>query len=228
MKTTSVLFLMPLAFTAGHALADAHLPAGYYGSAKYLQSTQRASELNTSSRPGVGQFVSGNEKEHLDGAALAAGYQFGNGWRTEAEYRFRQKTEYTSGSTLFPPSFNHLQTETESLMLNVYRDYALGYGFSLYGTAGLGISKIRAGGWQGVTTREYASATQNNLTYTLGAGISYTVLEPLTLDLGYRYVDLGKIESGYNNFTNVRGLKDEQMKARLVSNEFTLGARYLF
>ncbi len=209
MKITSVLFLMPLAFTAGHALADAHLPAGYYGSAKYLQSTQRASELNTSSRPGVGQFVSGNEKEHLDGAALAAGYQFGNGWRTEAEYRFRQKTEYTSGSTLFPSSFNHLQTETESLMLNVYRDYALGYGFSLYGTAGLGVSKIRAGGW-------------------LGAGISYTVLEPLTLDLGYRYVDLGKIESGYNNFTNVRGLKDEQMKARLVSNEFTLGARYLF
>ncbi|MBI3311450.1 MAG: porin family protein, partial [Serratia liquefaciens] len=42
------------------------------------------------------------------------------------------------------------------------------------------------------------------------------------------YVDMGKVESGYNDFTNVRGLKDEQMKARLVSNEFTLGMRYLF
>ncbi|MNL87077.1 hypothetical protein D3C87_2160640 [compost metagenome] len=53
-------------------------------------------------------------------------------------------------------------------------------------------------------------------------------MERLNLDLGYRYVDMGKIESGYNNFTNARGLKDEQMKARLVSSEFALGVRYLF
>lgn len=227
MKITLVICLVPLVFTVGHALAD-DFPTGYYGSAKYLQSERRAKEMDTSSRPGVGQFVSGKEKVHLAGASLAAGYQFANGWRTEGEYRFRQKTEYTSGSTLFPSSLNHMKVETEGLMFNAYRDYALGRGFSLYGTAGLGVSKIKAGGWQGVTLREYASSTQNNLTYALGAGVSYAPLEQFSIDLGYRYVDWGKIESGYNNFANARGLKDEQMKAHLVSNEFTLGVRYLF
>lgn len=53
-------------------------------------------------------------------------------------------------------------------------------------------------------------------------------VERLYVDLGYRYIDMGKIESGYNNFTNARGLKDEQMKAHIVSNEFTLGMRYVF
>lgn len=92
----------------------------------------------------------------------------------------------------------------------------------------MGVSKIKAKGWQGNSSRDYASTTQNNLTYALGAGVSYTPLERLYVDLGYRYIDMGKIESGYNNFTNARGLKDEQMKAHIVSNEFTLGMRYVF
>lgn len=227
MNIKFILSTLPLILAPGSVMAADFLE-GYYGSAKYLQIEQRAKEMDTSARPGVGQFVSGKEKEHLGGAALAAGYQFGNGWRTEAEYTFKQKTEYTSDSSTFPGSFNHLQTNVERLMFNAYRDYALGYGVSLYGTAGLGISKIKAGGWQGTTAREYASSTQTSLTYAIGAGISYAPLERLNFDLGYRYVDMGKIESGYNDFANARGLKDEQMKARLVSNEFTLGVRYLF
>lgn len=227
MNIKPVLFVLPLIMGSGSAMADDFL-AGYYGSAKYLQIEQRAKGMESSSRPGVGQFVGGKEKENLDAAAIAAGYQFGNGWRTEAEYTFKQKAEYTSGSTTFPGSFNHLQTDVERLMLNVYRDYALGYHISLYGTVGLGVSKIKTGGWQGVPAREYASGAQSNLTYTIGAGMSYAPLERLSVDLGYRYIDMGKIESGYNNFTNTRGLKDEQMKAHLVSGEFTLGVRYLF
>lgn len=42
------------------------------------------------------------------------------------------------------------------------------------------------------------------------------------------YFDMGKIDSGYNNYANMRGLKDEQMKAHIVSNEFTLGMCYVF
>lgn len=219
---TGVL-LLPLLLIAGNAVAE-----GYYGSAKYLFSEQRANDLDTSSRPGVGQFVSGQEKEHLGGASLAAGYQYGNGWRTEGEYTFRQKTEYTSGSTAFPTSFNHLKARTERLMFNAYRDYALGYGISVFGTAGVGISKIKASGWQGNTSRQYDSNTQNNFTYAIGAGVSYSPVANLSFDAGYRYIDMGKIESGYNEFANARGLKDEQMKARLVSSEFTLGTRYVF
>lgn len=227
MNMKAMLIALPIIMIPGAVLA-ANTETGYYGSVKYLQVEQRAKELDTSSRPGVGQFVSGKEKEHYGSAAIAAGYQFGNGWRTEGEYTFRQKTEYTSGSSIFATSYNHLQIRTERLMLNTYRDYELGYGISVYGTIGLGVSNIKAGGWQGNTSRQYASSTQNNLTYAVGAGISYMPIAQWYIDLGYRYVDMGKIESGYNNFSNARGLKDEQMKARLVSNEFVLGTRYVF
>jgi opacity protein-like surface antigen len=218
---------LPFILAATHATA-ATGDEGYYASAKYLYSEQHASDQNTSSRPGVGQFVDGKDKDRLGGASLAAGYQYGNGWRTEGEYTFRQNTEFTSGSTAFPTSYNHLQLKSERLMLNVYRDFDLGYNLSLYGTGGLGIAKVKAGGWQGNTSREYATSTQNNLAWSLGAGVTYSPIERLSIDIGYRYVDMGKVESGYNDFSNARGLKDEQMKARLSSNEFTLGTRYLF
>lgn len=218
---------LPFILAAAHATA-ATGDEGYYASAKYLYSEQHASDQNTSSRPGVGQFVDGKDKDRLGGASLAAGYQYGNGWRTEGEYTFRQNTEFTSGSTAFPTSYNHLQLKSERLMLNVYRDFDLGYNLSLYGTGGLGIAKVKAGGWQGNTSREYATSTQNNLAWSLGAGVTYSPIERLSIDIGYRYVDMGKVESGYNDFSNARGLKDEQMKARLSSNEFTLGTRYLF
>lgn len=221
--------LLPLALltAAGQAVAMTS-DEGYYASAKWVHSEQNASNQDTSSRPGVGQFVDGKEKDRLNSASLAAGYQYGKGWRTEGEYTFRQKTEFTSGSTAFPASFNHLQLSTERLMFNVYRDYNIGYGVSLFGTAGVGIAKVKAGGWQGNTAREYADSTQHNLAYSLGAGVSYSPVDRLTVDIGYRYVDMGKIESGYNTFGNVRGLKDEQMKARLASGELAVGTRYLF
>ncbi|WP_419718529.1 outer membrane protein [Erwinia aphidicola] len=221
------LLALALLTGAGQAVAMTS-DDGYYASAKWVQSEQKASNLDTSSRPGVGQFVVGKEKDRLNSASLAAGYQYGNGWRTEGEYTSRQKTEFTSGSTAFPASFNHMQLNTERLMLNVYRDYDIGYGLSLYGTAGVGVAKVKAGGWQGNTAREYADSTQHNLAYSLGAGVSYSPVDRLIVDIGYRYVDMGKIESGYNTFGNVRGLKDEQMKGRLASSEFAVGTRYLF
>lgn len=227
MKLKTLCCALPLMIIAGSAVA-AEVNQGYYGSAKYLQNQQNAKEMNTSARPGVGQFVAGNEKAHQATAALALGYQWGNGWRTEGEYTFGQSSEFTSGSSTFATSYNHLQTDVQRLMFNVYRDIELGYNVSLYGTAGVGVSKIKAGGWQGMPSREYAASTQNNLTYSLGAGLSYAPIERIAIDVGYRYVDMGKIESGYNNFVNARGLKDEQMKAHLVENQFTLGARYLF
>lgn len=227
MKSKMGLMMFPLMLSAGQALA-ANSDEGYYGSAKFLNSEQRASNQDSSSRPSVGQFVERKEKDRQNGAAVAMGYQYGNGWRTEGEYTFRQKAEFTSGSTAFATSDNHLKLKTEQLMLNVYRDYDIGYGVSLFGTAGLGVAKVNAGGWQGNTSRQYADSSQNNLAWSLGAGVSYSPVPRLSLDLGYRYLDMGKVESGFNNFGNVRGLKDEQMKARLASSEVTLGARYLF
>ncbi|CQH57330.1 Adhesin/invasin protein PagN [Yersinia frederiksenii] len=210
------------------ALADQIDQEGYYGSIKLLRTFQEAKNMDTSSRPGIGSFVSGQDSDNFYNGAIAAGYQFGNGWRTEGEYTLKNKSTYTSGSTNFPTSFNHQNINSERLMLNAYRDIALSYGFALYGTLGIGVARISSDGWQGNPARQYASSTQNNLTYAIGAGVSYSPIESLILDLGYRYVDMGNVQSGFNQFANARSLQDEQMKAHLVSSEFLFGARYLF
>lgn len=227
MKINSFVLATSLAVIATQAFADNSL-SGYYGALNLQHARQSAEDMDSSSRPGVGEFVTGEEKHKFYNGSVAAGYQYGNGWRSEGEYVFKKSSEYTSGSSVFANSYNHHKVDAQRLMLNVYRDYTLGYNFSVYGTLGLGVAKVKSEGWQGNTSREYAEKTQNNLAYSIGAGISYAAMERLNFDLGYRYVDMGDIESGYNNFTNVRRLKDEQMKAHLVSSEVTFGVRYLF
>ena len=58
--------------------------------------------------------------------------------------------------------------------------------------------------------------------------MAYSPIDKLTLDLGYRYVDMGRTESGWNAFPNARSLQDEKMSANLVSSEIYLGGRYAF
>ncbi|WP_272660701.1 outer membrane protein [Providencia sp. PROV150] len=226
-KLHLLLVIAVFASAGGNALASMN-NEGYYAAARLSKVWQKADNMDTSSRPGIGQFVSGDDKDDFYNGSLAAGYQFGNGWRTEAEYTFNKKAEYTSGSTTFPTSLNHHKTESQRLMLNAYRDYEIYQGVSIYGTAGVGIAKVKSSGWQGNVSRQYASNTDTNLVYSLGAGVSYEPINKLNFDLGYRYVDLGKIESGMNRFANARGLQDEQMKAHLKSQEVIFGVRYLF
>ncbi len=230
MKTQLILSAITTIILAGSvtAASAATTDEGYYGAARVTKAWQKADNMDTSSRPGIGSFVSGDEKDDYYSGSLAIGYQYGNGWRTEAEYTLPKKTEYTSGSSRWTSSWNHHKVETQRVMLNAYRDYDIANGFSVYGTAGIGIAKIKSSGWQNVAANTFGSNTDTNIVYSVGVGASYQPIDKLNFDLGYRYIDLGKTESGWNNFTNARGFKDEQMKASLSSNELYLGARYLF
>lgn len=225
--TPRVLFASLISLCAsGVALAADNAKEGYYSALNLIDIHQQAKSMNLSERPGIGSFVAGDEKEHKLNGSLAAGYQFNNNWRTEAEYVFKQKTEYTSGSSTFANSFNHMKVDSERMMLNAYRDFMLSDKLALYAMAGAGVAKVKVGGWQGNDSREFAGNTQTNLTWSIGAGASYEVINDLTLYATYRYVDMGNVESGRNVFTNARGLQDENLRARLVNNEFLFGARY--
>jgi outer membrane immunogenic protein len=113
-------------------------------------------------------------------------------------------------------------------MLNGYRDFDLGRGFSVYGTLGIGVAIVSADGWQTNDSRRFASKTQTNLAYSAGAGVSYALNKRFSIDLGYRYVDMGNVETGFNTFVNRVSARDEQLKARLSSNEVFIGLRGRF
>lgn len=210
------------------AQAAAEYKEGYYGAVKAGRSYQNASGMDNSLRPGIGKFIAGKEHANFYSPSLGFGYQFGNGWRAEGEYSFPQRAEYTSGSSMFISSFNHHKVQSSRLMLNVYRDFNLFDKFSIFATAGIGVAKVKSSGWQGNVNRVYAGNTDTNLAYSLGAGVSYAPVASVVIDLGYRFVDSGNIQSGLNLFGNARSLQDEQMKAHLYTSEYYLGLRYVF
>ena len=227
MHFLSVLALTASAssFAADGSTSDS---SNFYGSLRLNTTQFKAHDMASSARPGLGRFVPGDESSTAVNGAVALGYQLPSNWRAEVEYTLPKRNEFTSGSTNFPTSFNHHQIRSQRLMLNAYKDFPLNPQFSLYGMAGVGVAHLRSTGWQGNEGRQYVGASQNRLAYSLGLGVSYSPLNKVNIDLGYRYVMMGKAKSGANNFTNVRGLADEQMRAKLTSSEVSIGLRYSF
>ena len=199
-----------------------------YVSIKAVSARLRADGMDLSARPGIGAFVPGKEAASDFSGALAYGYRFGSHWRVEGEYALPQSAEFTSGSTRFPSSYNHHLVKSSRLMGHVYRDFYMGEKFYAYGSLGLGVSRIASSGWQGNVNRQYGHHTQDNLSWSLGAGAGYQFTPRLSLEAGYRWVSQGQIESGYNTFSNARGLVDEQMRLDLATGETYLGVKLHF
>lgn len=210
------------------AMAQTVYNNDYYFSARLLYTQQKATEMDLSHRPSIGSFFSVDNKENFFNGSIVAGYRFNNYWRAEGEFVFPHDLTYRSGSSNFPTSFNVYQVKTERYMVNLYRDFYLTNALSVNANLGVGVSRVKTGGFQGNEARVFSQNTDTNITYSIGAGASYDLTQNWSLDLGYRFVDSGKIESGFNLFSNVRGLQDEQLKARLTANEFFVGARYNF
>ena len=103
------------------------------------------------------------------------------------------------------------------VMMNFYAKYRLGHSFDLYGMAGLGMS------WNKTKNTSNAHGrTRANFAWTAGAGIDYYINECWSLDLGYRYTDLGNsCVKGNDSFTG-------RHKQDVRSSDVKLSARYYF
>ena len=159
--------------------------------------------------------------------------------RAELEYTYKDKATFAPNissaiingvEVQFPegfPSFLVNELRTQSLMLNGYYDFKNKSKFTPYLSAGVGVSRIENkvsinpeafGDSENITTD-----TNNNFTWTAGAGIAYKVTENVALDLAYRYVDAGETDVS-QSFEGIK-LKNT---ADLVSHDYSLGVRYNF
>lgn len=154
---------------------------------------------------------------------FALGYRLPGDWRVEAEYvlptnssfdtqwRFRNPANGFVGN-----SRNVIETRSQRLMFNAYKDFPLNQTFSLYAGLGLGLSRIDAEGYQGTTARRFESNSSNNLAWSATLGMDFRLSQRFTLGAGYRYVDLGKYQTGRNLFlNNASRSRDEQHSGRL-------------
>jgi opacity protein-like surface antigen len=211
--------------------ADVSKEEGYYGAARIVGAKHTANDMDSSARPRIGSFVQIHNSANLVTGSFALGYDFTNGWRVEGEYTLPRTDSFVSGSTRWP-SNNYHDIKSQRVMANVYRDFAIARNVSVYAMGGLGLAMLKSEGAQINPANGFGgpfnSASQTNLAWSLGAGVSYSPMKKLTLDLGYRYVDMGKTESGWNAFANAVGMQDEMLRAKLASHEIYLGARYRF
>ena len=158
--------------------------------------------------------------------------------RAELEYTYKDKATFAPNisSGIFNgeeeqapegiPSFLVNELRTQSLMLNGYYDFKNKSKFTPYLSAGVGVSRIEnkvSINPEYFGDSENITDTNNNFTWTAGAGVAYKVTENVALDLAYRYVDAGETDVS-QSFEGIK-LKNT---ADLVSHDYSLGVRYNF
>lgn len=200
---------------------------GWYGSAKLNSARQNlSSSLLTS--PRVTNQIEAPDSSKTFTGSFAAGYAFADGWRLEGEYTTRSSSTFDSYWAPFNANVNRLEVDSQRWMLNGYKNIPINDWLSFYGMAGVGMAQIDAEGYQGNPNRQFASNRQYNFAYSVGLGLDAKVTEKLTVGTGWRYVDMGQVETGYNTFVNRANAKDEQLKGKLKEQNVFLEARLSF
>ena len=166
--------------------------------------------------------------------SLALGRAYASRWRAEVEFSDRRTAKYTIntlGATF--SGTNELRVKSWALMGNAYYDIPLSNAFSAYVGGGLGYANNSASGSQTFQNPAFTGAQQfgttfptgktGNLAWSLGFGGSYAVNPTISLDLGYRFTDLGRYNTAIDT---VNG--DEKFRARLSSHDLQAGLRFKF
>jgi opacity protein-like surface antigen len=182
---------------------------------------------------------------------VGVGYQFNSWFRADltAEYRFASRMtahdRYFAAGGPAPGDFvsgtNVLRSRLSSwvVMANGYLDLGTWHGLTPYIGAGAGYaSKHVAAGTDigtnyniqnnvvsgGYGTATFGSGTKSGFAWALMAGVSADVSQNLKLDVGYRYLNLGKIQSGA--FSCCPGVTLENKN--IDSHEVRVGLRWMF
>lgn len=167
---------------------------------------------------------------------VAVGYNINENIRTELAFTIRDGFELKDTDTGLDPNYNFKgDVQSIATMANAYYTWNKAL-FSPYVGAGLGYSqnKIKSLAYSAVDRSDGGIAPggkTNNFAYQLMAGIDYKINAKWTLDLGYRYADLGNIESksGENVDPSGSSLNTyDGSKGDLKVHEAKLGLRYNF
>ena len=171
-------------------------------------------------------------------------FGLGVGWRHSHWLRFDLTGEYRGDATFlahdayrnigFGAGTNEYTADIQSWLglANAYIDMGNWCGFTPYVGAGVGLATLSVNGLKDVnnaTNGVYYAAdhTNTNFAWAVYAGTSYDVTPQVTLDLTYRYAQLGDAKSGvasdaWGNNPPYSGVfvKD------ITSNDLMLGFRY--
>jgi len=166
------------------------------------------------------------------------GYQFNNWLRFDATGEYRGKSEFQSLQIV---SFNGGIGGTDEYkaklsswvgLANVYVDLGTWWCITPFVGAGIGFTENRIGAFLDVNTPNAgvayaADTTKWNVAWALHAGLAYKVTPGFTVELAYRYLNLGDASSGdLITFTGVNNVFNPESFKTLQSHDLMLGVRW--
>jgi opacity protein-like surface antigen len=174
---------------------------------------------------------------------VGVGYQFTPWLRADVIGEFRTAANFhgldiaTAGGTTFPDSFS--ASKSEFLFLaNVYADLGTWWCITPFVGAGVGVAwnqiahfrdlGVGSSGLIGgnASTGFAEAATTQNLAWALHAGLAYKATPGLTIELAYRYLNLGKATTGdLVSFDGTQNLGPMEFRD-LISHDIKLGVRW--
>jgi len=139
---------------------------------------------------------------------LGLGYDTGHYFRFDITGEYRGKSLFVAqdsyeGGFGFPGGTNEYTADIESWMglANMYIDLGTWHCVTPYIGGGVGFASISVLGLKDVNVPQNsvfygADQTETNFAWAVYAGLAYDVTPAVTLDLAYRYADLGDARSG--------------------------------
>ena len=184
------------------------------------------------SKPKTGVTYSDAKLKNATIFGIGAGYDF-DVVRAELNLTFRNKYKFTNNdiatSLNSTRSFLPFNIKATTLMLDLYKDFAIGSDLTPFVFAGIGYSKISTGdyNYQSTSTISYAVTTlntvagksSNSFAWRLGFGGSYKINQIVSLNLSYSYTHVGSV-SRVNPKTAVND------KIKINANEIIAGVRF--
>lgn len=175
-----------------------------------------------------------------------AGYQLNNWFRADVTGEYRTSARYAAfenytgspncltGSGYFCLDGYSGSVHSAVFLVNGYVQLGTWYGLTPYVGGGAGVSLNTFSGLTdyGITNSgafgQAADRTSSHFAWAVMAGVSYDLTPNLKLDLGYRYLDMGRISSNSIECSVNAGCPHEIQSYKLTSHDIRLGLRYTF
>ncbi|CAI9415873.1 hypothetical protein ANOBCDAF_03577 [Pleomorphomonas sp. T1.2MG-36] len=167
---------------------------------------------------------------------VGAGYKFNDYLRSDVVLDYETPAKF-KGSLWCPtasPCGGAYETQTVkieaySALANLYADLGNFHGVIPYIGGGIGASYLRTSEINGsakdaTSGKNPDGAGKWNFAWALMAGVEYPISDSLSLDLGYRYLNLGDARSGY--VTDGQGVSTRMDYKDITAHEVRVGLRY--
>ena len=195
----------------------------------------------------VGSRAFNDKREATVAGGVSVGYNFKERYNTplrlEVNYTARSDANNNPKSAMMPGSGNYIEhtqkISLNTLTFNIWADIPTNSAFTPYVGGGLGAAFID---YQAKNTEHFsngitadvfsASQKKTNFAWNIGGEVAYDVNAQFTVDLGYRYLDAGKISINKNvptfNSGGTTPVNQLKIETRINSNELFLEGRYKF